>query len=375
MVGSPADRKRIWFLTNSLEWGGLERVAVLLLQHLNRKEFAPLLVLFQDRCAYDLPPDVPVICLHRKSYYGFPKFIWQLVRAYEKEKPDVILSFMYYANLIAALARKLSRIKPRLLFSEHSHTSTELRNDPFSRLEVPAIRRLYPQGERVICVSQGVADDLVASLGVPREMVKVIYNPADIDHILYSAREDVDHPWFSRKERPVIIAMGRLVAAKGHRYLLKAFALVNAELPCRLVVLGDGEERGALNALVHELGIEEQVTFLGFQRNPFKYLARSELFVLSSLYEGFSCAIIEAMVCGIPVIATRCPSGPDEIIADGINGLLVPVADEVALAEAMLRVLNDKGFATGLAQAGRRKAEDFAVAKIMKEYEALFSAR
>ncbi|MFC1980199.1 glycosyltransferase [Chloroflexota bacterium] len=366
-------RKRILFLIPSLVGGGAERAAVQLLEHLDRKRFEPLLMLFQDRCDYTLPPDVTITCLHEKGLCGFIKIIWSLVRTYKREKPDVVLSFMYYANLMSALARKLSRTKPRLLFSEHSHVSHELKIDPFSSLEARAIPWLYPQSEKVICVSQGVADDLVANFGVTREKIKVIYNPVDIDHILTLAKEYLDHPWFAQNERPVIIAMGRLVAEKGYRYLLKAFSQVNTKSPCRLVILGEGEEQRALNTLIRELGIEEQVTFLGFQKNPFNCLVRSGLFVLSSLHEGLPYAIIEAMACGIPVIATRCPSGPDEIITDGVNGLLVPVADEAALAEAMLRLLNDKGFATRLAQAGKKRAEDFAVAKIMKVYESLFA--
>ncbi len=140
----------------------------------------------------------------------------------------------------------------------------------------------------------------------------------------------------------------------------------------RLVILGDGGKRSNLEKLARQLGIERQVTFLGFQTNPFKYLARSDIFVLSSLWEGFALVIVEAMACGIPVISTRCPSGPDEIITDGVNGLLVPVADETALAEAILRLLKDKKLAVKLAQAGTKRAEDFAITKIIKQYEAIF---
>lgn len=371
-VGNLVDRKRILFLIPTLGGGGAERVVTLLLEHLDRGRFELFLVLFHERCDYALPRDVPISCLRKKSRYDLPKLIWRLAQIYEKKKPDVVLSFMNYANLISAVARKLSLSKPRLLFSEQIHVSTDFKHEPFSSLKAWALRRLYPQSDGVICVSRGVADDLVTEFRVPHEKIKVIFNPVDIEHVLTLAKEDVHHPWFVQKQSPIIIAMGRLTAQKGYPYLLKAFAQVISTFRCRLVILGEGQEREALNMLARELGVETEVAFLGFQQNPFKYLALADVFVLSSLWEGFALAIMEAMACGVPVISTRCPSGPDEIITHGVNGLLVPVADDTGLAEAMLHVLKDKELAAKLGQAGRERAEDFAVPKIVKQYEMLF---
>lgn len=368
------DRKRVLLVLPSLVGGGAEKLAVLLLEHLDRERFQPLLTLFEDRCDYSVPEDVPITCLNKKRRSNLPRLIWRLARIYEKDKPDVVLGFMNYANLIAVLARKLSRTKRRLLLSEVNNASINLRQMPGFRPLMWAITRLYPQSDGVICISNGVADDLVANFRIPREKIKVIYGMVDIDHILALAEEDVDHPWFAPKERPVIVILARLVARKGHPYLLKAFAQVTAKCPSRLVILGEGEERGALEDLAKHLGVEKDVAFLGFQENPFKYIAQSDIFVLSSMWAGFELVIIEAMACGVPIVSTRCPSGPEEIITDGVNGLLVTVADEGALAESMLRLLNDKEFATKLAQAGRKRARDFAVEKITREYERQFSA-
>lgn len=365
-------RTRVMFVIPSLAGGGAERVAALLLKHLDRDRFQPSLVLFEDRCDYAVREGVPITCLNKKSYYDLPRLIWRLARSYEKERPNVVLGFMNYANLIAILARKLSRTKPRLLLSEHNYASINLRHIHRSRPIMWAIPRLYPQSDGVICVSKGIADDLVANFGVPREKATVVYNPVDIDFISSAANEDVDHPWFAHKERPIVIAVGRLIVQKGFPHLLRAFAQVTTKFPCRLIILGDGSERGALEALARELDIEQDVDFLGFQRRTFGLVGHSDIFVLSSLWEGFPVAVLEAAACGIPVIATRCPSGPEEIISDGVNGLLVPVADETAMAEAILRLINDKELATKLAQAGRKRAEDFAVKKIVQEYEAAF---
>lgn len=365
-------RKRVLFVSHSLGGGGAQRVAALLLQHLDRQKFEPLLVVFEDRFDYPVPEDVSAICFHKRGAYDLPRLIWRLAQVYEKEKPDTVVGFMNYANLIAVGAKRLSPTKPKLLLTEHNTASIKLKQEFTSRLLGWAMPYLYPRADAVICVSRGVADDLVTHFRLPRQKIKVIYNPVDIDYVSGLAEEEVDHPYFTAKETPVIIAVGRLTAQKGYPYLLKAFAQVTARFPCRLIIRGDGEEKETLVKLIRELGIEKQVDFIGFQQNPFKYVAHSDIFVLSSLLEGFGLVIIEAMACRTPVISTRCPSGPDEIITDGVNGLLVPVADETTLAEAILRLLKEPSLATRLAQAGRKRVEDFAVAKIIKEYEALF---
>ncbi len=365
------NRKRLLFIATSLGGGGAERVAALLLQYLNREKFEPILAVFQERFDYYIPEDVPVICFHKKSAYDLPWLIWKLARVYEKEMPDAVISFGI--NLTPIIAKKFARSKLRLILSVQTQTSIKVRQDFLSHLKSSwAIPRLYPEADTIICCSRGVADDLVTRFKVPPQKINIVYNPVDIEYVSSLAQEEVDHPYFTSKEMPVIIAMGRLVAQKGYPYLLTAFAQVVAKFPCRLIILGEGKEQDSLAKLVRQLGIERQVDFLGFQKNPFKYLAHSDIFVLSSLWEGFALAILEAMACGIPVISTRCPSGPDEIITDGVNGLLVPVADEKALADAMLRLLKDKELSAKLVQAGRKRVEDFTAAKFVKEYEALF---
>jgi len=364
-------RKRLLFVSTSLGEGGAEKLAALLLQYLSRDKFEPILAVFRERFDYYMPEDVPVICFHKKGTYDLPWLIWQLARVYEKEKPNTVVSFD--VNLTPIIAKKLARTKPRLLLSVQNQTSIRVRQDFLSHIKSSwAIPHLYPEADRIICCSRGVADDLVTQFRIPHQKIRVVYNPVDIEYVLSLAEEEVNHPHFASKEMPVIIAMGRLAVQKGYPYLLTAFAQVVSKFPCRLVILGEGKERDSLAKLVRRLGIERQVDFLGFQKNPFKYLAHSDIFVLSSLWEGFALVILEAMTCGIPVISTRCPSGPDEIITDGVNGLLVPVADEKALAEAMLRLLEDKELSAKLAQAGRKRVEDFAVERFLKEYKTLF---
>ncbi len=365
-------RKRVLFVTHMLAAGGAARIVALVLKYLNRQRFEPFLVVFQDRFDFPVPEDVRIVCLHKRGIFALPSLVLQLARIYEREKPDTVVSTVEWVDVIALLAKKLSRVKPKLLVNVVSHTSSNLKQSFLSRLLRLAIPRLYPQANAAICISRGVANDLVTEFKVPSHKIRIAYGLIDFEHILNLAKEEVDHPYFTSKEMPIITTMGRLEVEKGHAYLLRAFAQVTTNLSCQLAILGEGKERTVLEKLTEQLGIGRQVDFLGFQQNPFKYLARSDVFVLPLLYEGFALAIIEAMACGIPVISTRCPCGPDETITDGVNGLLVPVADETSLAEAMLRLLKHKNLAVKLAQAGRKRADDFTAAKIMKEYEANF---
>lgn len=367
-------RIRLLIVVPFLGGGGAERVATLLLQHLDRKKFEPSLVMYKRMGVYmdELPPNLRVvdIGLRKRTLPKLPETIWRLARVIRREKPDVVLSFLTYSNLITIMAARLSGVSTAVTVSERNNLTMELKAESlrYSLLQKLGVRMLYPLVNVVIAISRGVEEDLVKNFGVPTQKVEVIYNPVDIERISHLAQYPVDHPWFGG-ELPVIAAMGRLEPQKGYHYLLRAFAMIKKVRSCKLVIIGEGKKREELEHLARELGIERDVAFLGFQKNPFKYLARADVFVLSSLWEGFGNVIIEAMACGTPVIATRCPSGPEEIIEDGSNGLLVPPADKRALADAILSILSDEKLARKLAGNGKRRVQDFSLGKRIVEYE------
>src|SRR6185369_7788029 len=173
-------------------------------------------------------------------------------------------------------------------------------------------------------------------------------------------------------QRPLLVACGRLKALKGFDYLLDALVEVRKTIPASLWIIGEGEQRAALETKIKRLRLEDSVKLLGFQQNPFKYMAAADLFVLSSLYEGFGNVIVEAMACGVPVVATDCPYGPGEIIEDGKNGILAPPANALALAAAILRVLKDESMREKLSFEGRDRANDFDAQTIADAYGELF---
>jgi glycosyltransferase involved in cell wall biosynthesis len=202
----------------------------------------------------------------------------------------------------------------------------------------------YPWADGVVGVSLGVAKDLAHITNLPLEHIQVIYNPAVTPELAEKAKESVAHPWFTSEETPVVLGVGKLELQKDFPTLIHAFAKVRQVRTARLVILGWGPEpdRLKLEALVRELGLEGDVAMPGYVENPYAYMARAAVFVLSSAWEGFGNVLVEALAVATPVVSTNCESGPAEILDHGKYGSLVPVGDSQALAEAILKVLAGK---------------------------------
>jgi len=215
----------------------------------------------------------------------------------------------------------------------------EDRSDIERRLRYWPIRKLYPGIDRIVAVSNGVAEDTAAIARIPRASIDVIRNPVITPQLAQLAAEPCAHPWFQPGEIPVILGAGRLQRQKDFPTLIRAFALVRQQRLCRLAIIGEGRGRPALEALVAELGIGAITDLPGFQTNPFPFIAAADLFVLSSAWEGSPNVLTEAMALGTPVVSTDCPSGPSELLDEGRLGPLVRVGDVKALASAMLNTL------------------------------------
>jgi glycosyltransferase involved in cell wall biosynthesis len=249
-------------------------------------------------------------------------------------------------------------------------TASTRRGTKWKRRYLPALlRRAYPMADAVVAVSDGVADHLARTTGLPRAAIRTIHNPVVGPDLPALAAEPVDHPWFRPGGPPVVLGVGRLVAQKDFPTLLRAFAAVRRRRPARLVILGEGTAaaRGALRSLAAELGCADDVDLLGFVANPFAYMARASAFALSSLHEGLPGVLIQAMACGCPVVSTDCPSGPAEILDGGRYGELVPVGDAEALGEVVLRALAappERDLLTA-------RADLFSVDRAAARYEAL----
>ncbi|MGH2406291.1 MAG: glycosyltransferase, partial [bacterium] len=292
-----------------------------------------------------------------------------MARAISRLHPEAILSTSSGGNMIASLGRLLSGWSCRLVLSERT-TFSAARRERFPR-NIPiamAKRFLYRQADSIIAVSHGVADDLINSLRLPPGLVTVIYNPVVDDTLSDRAQETLDHPWFTEGP-PVILAAGRLISQKDYPTLLRAFAELRRRRPARLIVLGEGPLRSTLEQLAADLGIAGDVQFPGFVPNPFPYMRRCTVFVLSSRFEGLPGVLIQAMACGAPVVSTDCPAGPAEIIEQDTSGLLVPVENPAALAGAIDRLLDDPALRRTMAAGAKRRAQMFGVADTVRKYE------
>jgi glycosyltransferase involved in cell wall biosynthesis len=355
---------RIALYLPSLRGGGAERILVLLANRFASRGYSVDLVLATMEGPYlkDVASDVRVVDLKARRV---STSLLALVRYLRRERPAALLSAMGHANVIAVLACQIAGVSTRVIVSEHNNFSRS-RFDAKTwrgRMMGHFMRWAYPRADAVVAVSAGVAEDLAKNIGLSGEQVTVVYNPVDIDTVLVKSRSLPDHPWFKPGELPVILGVGRLVPQKDFPVLMRAFACLRQAREARLLILGEGELRPQLEMLAAELGVQDDVCLPGFVDNPFAYMSRSVLFVLSSAWEGFGNVLVEAMACGAPVVSTACPSGPDEILENGHWGHLVPVGDEAALAEAMAAALDEEDHP----DVGARAAE-FSVDRAVEGY-------
>ena len=338
MTTAPA---RLAILVSTMGGGGAQRSMLRLAGALAQRGYAVDLVLGRAGGHYEteLSAGVRVVHLHaRRLLLGVPA----LARYLRRERPVALLTCLDYVNIVGLWARRLAGVRVRVVVNEQNTLSMAVRNSSRWRTRMMPwlIRRFYPWADGVVAVSKGVADDLAAATGLPRARVQVIHNPVVTPLMRRMAAEPLEHPWFRPGEPPVILALGRLVPQKDFGMLIRAFARVRRARAARLLILGEGPERDGLAAAIAENGLQDDVQLPGWIVNPYPYMVRSRLFVLSSRWEGLPTVLIEALFCGVEVVSTDCPSGPREILDGGQYGALVPVADVDELAEAMERALS-----------------------------------
>ena len=262
-----------------------------------------------------------------------------LIRYIRRSKPVVILSALGLANFFAILATKLADRNARVIVSLHNMASFQNLGSIKSLVENQITYWSYQWADQIVAVSHTVAKDTSKKGGIPIDRIKVIYNPILSPNLSEQAAKEVNHPFFSPGHPPVILGVGRLEREKDFATLLRAFALVQKEVQARLLILGEGEERCRLETLARELEIDADVSMPGFVENPYAYMSKAGVFVLSSLTEGFGNVLIEAMACGCPVVSTACEGGPREILDNGKYGFLTPVRDAESMAKVILSVL------------------------------------
>jgi glycosyltransferase involved in cell wall biosynthesis len=328
------------FFLPSLAGGGAERVSLNLAIGLAARGHAVDLVLAEASGPFLplVPPAVRIVDLKAPRVLRSLRPLTSYLRA---ERPAALVGALDHANLVAMTAKKLARTTTRTVITVHCTFPKTVLGSGSVRLKmIPwLLGRLHPWADVIVAVSNGVAEDLARTAGIPRHRVNVIYNPVITTSLLAAASEPVSQHWFCDNTRPVVLGVGRLSAQKNFRLLIDAFASVRREHNARLVLLGEGPQRPALEARIRQLGLENDVVLPGFIENPYAVMSRAAVLVLSSNFEGLPTVLIESLALGTPVVSTDCPSGPREILRDGALGELVPPADVRAMAAGIARVL------------------------------------
>jgi glycosyltransferase involved in cell wall biosynthesis len=257
---------------------------------------------------------------------------------------------METAGTIALLAKKMSFAETKILVSVSSSLSQFIENNAWrNRLMIKIMQWCYPSADAILSKSEGMRKHYIERLSLPKEKVHVVPNPVITPEFYIKANERIDHPWFKAGQPPVILGVGRLDWTKDFPTLIRAFAELRKNMDVRLMILGEGTDRPKLEEMVRELDIKKDVLLPGFVKNPYKYMKKANVFVLSSQSEGFGLVLVEAMACGCPVVSTDC-HGPIDILAHGKWGRIVPVKDYHAMALAIEKAIYDSP-ATGITRA------------------------
>lgn len=355
--------------------GGAEMHLIRVLNHLDPKEFDVVVVVARSGGSYEskLREHVRLeACTRnvRSSVLSMYASIPKLRRMVQSERPDIVISLLEHSSV--ALYDSLRGLKNRPLLClgiQNNFTSMLGGLPPSLRLWYGwQIRNAYASADQIIALSQGVAEDLISHVPKALGRVTVIYNAGFDRAILNMAREPLN---VERPQAPLFVACGRLVKQKDYPTLLRAFARLRMEEEPNLWILGRGPEESELKNLARDLGIADKIIFLGYQDNPFKYMARADVFVLSSAWEGFGNVIVEALALGLPVVCTDCPFGPSEILNDGEYGDLVSVGDVAGLANAMKKVYIRDDLLR-LQDIRKLRAEDFEAECISTQYAEKF---
>ena len=381
----PEKPLRIALVIPHLGGGGAERSVLKLARGLIQQGYRVDILVFEkiDTLADEIPPDARLFELklekihnfrdriHLAKRFGFRilKFLRtdllkdaRSVAAYiDEEKPNCVLPSLPRAKSAALLALGFTKLNPVTIPTVHSVLMNRKRR--FRKLY--AI--LFPTADHIIAVSDGVADNHSLTLEIPRERISRIYNPADIAEIEQMAQAVPEHPWMTDNGPPVILSAGRLARVKDFPTLLKAFRQVSRSRDVRLIILGEGSWRQRLEKMIRKMGVEAKVSLPGWASNPYAFMSRAAMFVLSSKNEGLGNVLIEAMACGCLCVSTNCSSGPAEILDNGRFGPLVPVGDYSALAAAMERVLDSPPDKDTL----QARAQEFSLDASVDQYERL----
>ncbi|RDY27391.1 glycosyltransferase [Romboutsia weinsteinii] len=327
----------------TLEIGGAEKVMINLAKGFSELGYDIDIILVKAKGDYlkQVPKSVNIVDLNSKSAMAS---ISSLTTYLVNAKPYALISAIENCNVAALIAKKRAKVDTKVIVTIHTTLSRILEDVKNIKVKLNMIlqKKLYKRADKIVAVANNTAEDAAKVLGILRDDIDVIYNPIINDELINKSKENVSGKFFNQEGVKNLLAVGRLNEAKGFDTLIKGFnLLLKQRTDVRLTILGEGEKRPELEQIIDELGINDYVDMPGFCENPYAYMSKCSIFVLSSKWEGLSNVIIEAMSCGARIISTDCKSGPKEILDNGRYGKLVPVGDEQEICKGIIEVLNN----------------------------------
>ncbi len=356
-------KTRILFLIPFMNGGGAERVIMTLLSHLDRKVYEPILVMMKREGRYldMIPKDIEVIDLKAsQARYA----VFKIIAVIKEKKPDVVFSTLAYLNLIVAMIRPFFSKKMTFIARESNTVSVRNKREKYPRLFDWLYKKVYKNFDIIVTQAKFMRDDLVDNYGIDASKMVIIYNPLNTEDVAAKSLEDKEV--YLPNDTYNLLAVGKLGYQKGYDMLLPIMTRLDESY--HLTILGEGGDKEKLEAQIKELKLERRVTMAGFSDNPFAYMKRADLLVLSSRYEGLANVVLEANFCGTPTVAFSSPGGVSEIVEEGKNGFLVTPFDEEAFATMIekARVYDfDKKVMSEVTK------EKFAIEKIIHQYDAI----
>lgn len=374
--------KRILCVLPQVTGGGAERFFLTFLHKIDRSKYEPVVALVRQGGGFDheIPDDIKIHVLTAEGFstkvlaaLGTLRYTLALAKIIRATKPDAIVSFGSLLNGTVALAAHRIKYPYPVVLIEAIHESSEiLHHSGLEKLSRTLfLRWTYPLATGIVAVSEDVATDLRTNFNI-KQGLHVIHYGIDLEQIRLLAKEPVNHPWLcTPRQGSVIVACGRLVSQKGFSVLISAISKVSDDV--KLILIGDGEGKLSLERQIQQLGLHKRVDLVGYDRNPYRYIAKADIFVMPSLWEGLPIVLLEALALGIPIIASNCPTGPRITLNEGKCGILVPPRDCNALSKSIKRLLSDNKLQKQLCFAAQNRAEDFSAQKSVNSYLNLLS--
>ena len=357
---------KLMIVTPNFNGGGAERIAVNLANYYAEQGIDVSLLVFKGIGPYanQVSDKVRLIDLKiTRTRYVF----FKLLKALKNERPTHVLSVIRGSNILLGLVSFFSK-SYKLFFREANTMNAVVSLPLLKRIIYKTVMRFsYISADGVIANSDDTRHDLIKNSIVSNEKVSVVGNPVLPTDYKEKSEAILNHPWFDSQDFKVALSVGRLHSQKNQQLLVRAFARVSQLLPdLRIVILGEGEKKASLQKLAEELGVLDKFEIIAFQANPYPYYRNADLFVLTSDWEGFGNVLVEAMACGTPVISTDCPGGPKTILQNGQYGTLIPVGDEEALVNALLK--HFQGQANTDVEAAIDNARKYTVESVAERY-------